>query len=112
MAYYRRSRVRIQGKPAGILCETEDGYQFSYLPEYLEDEAAVAVSLTMPLSENAYESKVLMPFFDGLIPEGWLLDVVVRNWKINYNDRFGLLLASCMDCIGDVSIEEVQNEDR
>lgn len=111
MQYYRKARIRVQDRLAGILRETEDGYEFSYLPEYLEDETAVAVSLTMPLSENAYKSKVLMPFFDGLIPEGWLLDVVVHNWKLRYSDRFGLLLASCMDCIGDVSIEEVQDED-
>ncbi|MBT9837475.1 hypothetical protein GPK58_12955 [Blautia sp. MCC270] len=47
---------------------------------------------------------ILFPFFDGLIPEGWLLGVVSRNWKINQKDRFGLLLAACRDCIGDVCI--------
>lgn len=45
-------------------------------------------------------------FFDGLIPEGWLLDVVSRNWKINNRDRFGLLLVACKDCIGNVTIME------
>lgn len=48
---------------------------------YLESENASAVSLTLPLSEEAYSSKTLFSFFDGLIPEGWLLDVVSRNWK-------------------------------
>lgn len=45
-------------------------------------------------------------FFDGLIPEGWLLDVVSRNWKLDNKDRFGLLLVACKDCIGNVTIME------
>ena len=61
----------------------------------------------MPLKKEEYVSNVLFPFFDGLIPEGWLLGVVSKNWKINQNDRFGLLLAACRDCIGDVSIRSV-----
>lgn len=105
MSEYRQAEVLVQCKTAGILKETEDGYSFSYLPEYLERPEAVAVSLTLPLRAEPYSSPVLFPFFDGLIPEGWLLDVVIHNWKINRNDRFGLLLASCRDCIGDVSIK-------
>ena len=61
----------------------------------------------MPLKKEEYVSNVLFPFFDGLIPEGWLLGVVSKNWKINQNDRFGLLLAACRDCICDVSIMSV-----
>ena len=72
--------------------------------KYLKREDAVAVSLTLPLREAPYETTILFPFFDGLIPEGWLLGVVSRNWKINQKDRFGLLLAACRDCIGDVCI--------
>ena len=63
---------------------------------------------TLPLSEKEYKSKTLFPFFDGLIPEGWMLQVVSRNWKINIQDRFGLLIVSCKDCIGNVSIKEVK----
>ena len=65
---------------------------------------ALAVSLTLPLRQEPYETTILFPFLDGLIPEGWLLGVVSRNWKINQKDRFGLLLSACRDCIGDVCI--------
>ncbi|MCB0749827.1 MAG: HipA N-terminal domain-containing protein, partial [Ignavibacteriae bacterium] len=44
--------------------------------------------------------------FDGLIPEGWLLDIAHKNWKINPRDRMGLLLTTCRDCIGNISIIE------
>ena len=77
---------------------------FTYDQDYLDREDAVAVSLTLPLRQEPYETTILFPFFDGLIPEGWLLGVVSRNWKINQKDRFGLLLSACRDCIGDVCI--------
>lgn len=101
---YRSACVFVQGIRAGLLCETEDGYEFSYDKEYLALEHAVPVSITMPLTDKTIKSNILFPFFDGLIPEGWLLGLVNRNWKIDISDRFGLLLAVCKDCIGDVSI--------
>ena len=64
----------------------------------------MAVSLTLPLQENSFHSSVLFPFFDGLIPEGWLLDIAEKNWKLDSRDRMGLLLTCCRDCIGAVSI--------
>ena len=52
----------------------------------------------------------MFPFFDGLIPEGWLLDIAETNWKINQRDRMGLLLAFCKDCIGAVSIIPLEED--
>ena len=107
----RVGKVYIQNHYAGTVEETDTGYSFRYDKTYLEMENAVAVSLTLPMREEPYESKVLFPFFDGLIPEGWLLEVVTRNWKISYNDRFGLLLIACRDCIGDVAVEAADHGD-
>ena len=101
---YRKGSVYIQGIFAGIISETDEGYTFSYDKLYLQRTDAVPVSLTMPLTDSVYDSTILFPFFDGLIPKGWLLNIVSRNWKINQRDRFGLLLAACKDCIGDVCI--------
>lgn len=102
---YRKGLVFVQNKYAGSIEETDEGYVFAYAQEYLSSEDPVAVSITLPLNEKPYRSNVLFPFFDGLIPEGWLLGIVNRNWKIDSKDRFGLLLAVCKDCIGDVSIK-------
>lgn len=106
MDAFRTAYVYIRNVFAGKLCETDEGYSFSYDEQYLNSETASAVSLTMPLSEKTYTSKTLFPFFDGLIPEGWLLSIVSRNWKIDTKDRFGLLLVACKDGIGNVSIRE------
>lgn len=107
---FRKADVYVRGIRAGSVSETDSGYSFSYDPDYLASEEALAVSLTLPLQSAEYVSPVLFPFFDGLIPEGWLLDVAVRNWKLSRSDRFGLLLVCCFDCIGDVSIREAGHE--
>lgn len=106
----RRGKVFVQGRYAGMVEETEDGYSFAYDSGYLEANGP-AVSLTIPLQEEPFFSETLFPFFDGLIPEGWLLSVVTRNWKLDPEDRFGLLLVSCEDSIGDVSVKNANDTD-
>ncbi len=105
---YRVAYVYVREQFAGILKETDDGYSFMYSENYLNGEKPTAISLTLPLQKEEYISKTLFAFFDGLIPEGWLLDIVTHNWKIDPNDRFGLLLIACKDCIGNVSIRSKQ----
>lgn len=107
MSEYRSAQVLVRGRLAGLLRETDAGYSFIYDSNYLRSEHPSPVSLTLPLREEAYESKTLFAFFDGLIPEGWLLEVVVHNWKLSEKDRFGILLVACKDPIGNVSIREV-----
>ena len=107
MKNYRTARIYVRDQFAGILSETDEGYTFSYDTEYLNNPKASAVSLTIPLRPEPYQSRTLFPFFDGLIPEGWLLDIAEKSWKLNPRDRFSCLLACCMDCIGAASIREV-----
>lgn len=108
MDVFRTAYVYIREDFAGTLKETDAGYSFMYDTQYLEKGNASAVSLTLPVQEEEYTSKTLFAFFDGLIPEGWLLNVVSHNWKIDSRDRFGLLLVACKDPIGNVRIKEVR----
>ena len=108
MEAYRTAYVYVRDTFAGTLKETDAGYSFVYDSEYLAGEASTAVSLTLPMQAEEYTSKTLLPFFDGLIPEGWLLNIVTENWKIEPKDRFGLLLVACKDSIGNVRIKEVR----
>jgi serine/threonine-protein kinase HipA len=101
----KKAKVYMHKNWAGTLTEDENGYHFQYEKSYLENSEAEAISLTMPLTEKEYQSKVLFPFFDGLIPEGWLLDIAQKNWKLNPRDRMSILLKTCHDCIGAVSIQ-------
>lgn len=105
MEAYRTAYVYVREVFAGILKETDYGYSFIYDEDYLNSKGSTAVSLTLPMCREEYTSKTLFAFFDGLIPEGWLLDVVSHNWKIDRKDRFGLLLVACKDPIGNVQIK-------
>jgi serine/threonine-protein kinase HipA len=107
----RKAAVYRHGQLAGHLTQDEQGYTFVYAPGYLAAAAAEPVSLTLPLRSAPYVERVLFPFFDGLIPEGWLLAVAEKNWKLNARDRMGLLLACCRDCIGAVSIHPLETDE-
>lgn len=103
----KRALVYLRGIKAGILIEDENGYSFQYDVSFLQSDKAESISLTLPLTDKPYHNDVLFPFFDGLIPEGWLLDIAEKNWKINVRDRMSLLLACCKDCIGAIGIEPI-----
>ncbi|MBC6490395.1 HipA N-terminal domain-containing protein [Flavihumibacter stibioxidans] len=108
----RKAAIKIEDQLAGWLTQDEQGYHFVYDKAYAALPNARPVSLTLPVRETPFISNVLFPFFDGLIPEGWLLDIAEKNWKLNPRDRFGLLLACCKDCIGAVSVEEIKEEEK
>jgi serine/threonine-protein kinase HipA len=107
----RQARIYYQDKVAGILTETDEGeYVFRYEEDYVKDHSNDFITFSMPVSDVPYREKRLFPFFEGLIPEGWLLDIASKNWKINRNDRMGLLLACCRNCIGAVSVEPILSD--
>jgi serine/threonine-protein kinase HipA len=108
----RQAKVFYKEQLAGILTETNEGeYVFQYNADYVNEHPNDFISFTMPVTTTPYTEKRLFPFFEGLIPEGWLLDIASESWKINRNDRMGLLLACCRNCIGAVSVEPVGESD-
>jgi serine/threonine-protein kinase HipA len=106
----RTAKVFYGDRFAGIISETDTGYSFQYEKEYLQMENVEPVSLTLPLQDASFENKTMFPFFDGLIPEGWLLNIAEELWKLDSRDRMGLLLSCCRDCIGAVSIILMESE--
>ncbi|MGE5496963.1 MAG: HipA N-terminal domain-containing protein [Syntrophothermus sp.] len=100
----KRGKVYLREDFAGMITEDENGISFQYDHGYLKQSGAKPVSLTMPLREEPYRSKVMLPFFDGLIPEGWLLEIAEETWKFDPRDRMSLLLAFCRETIGAVSV--------
>lgn len=107
----KKAKVYMHDCLAGVLIENDEGFSFTYLDEYLNSEKCESISLTLPISQKPYTSKTLFPFFDGLIPEGWLLEIAQKNWKLNPRDRMSILLQTCRDCIGAVSIVPEENSD-
>lgn len=100
----RKGLVRLSGTRVGTIEETPLGTRFRYDPGYLVRKGALPISLTLPLRGAPYDSKGLHPFFENLLPEGWLLELSTTKLKISKDDAFGLLLATCADCVGAVEI--------
>lgn len=101
----RKARVRVNGAEAGILEELEkEKYKFTYNSDY----QGAPVSLTMPATKQVYEFDKFPPFFDGLLPEGMMLEALLRRYKLDKRDYFGQLLKVGEDVVGAVTIEELR----
>ncbi len=108
----KQADIFLHNRKAGRLERDANGYRFQYDPDYLNLPDARPVSLTLPLSPEPYKSDALFPFFTGLLPEGWFLDITCRVLKIDPANTFDLLLATCGDCIGAVSVFPVSEKGR
>ena len=100
----KKAEIYLNQQMAGVLIEDENGFTFTYSSVYISTDNPQPISLSIPVCSTPYRETILFPFFDGLIPEGWLLEVAEQNWKINSRDRMSLLLACCKDCIGNISV--------
>jgi len=109
MAKFRKGRVFYNKDSAGSIRETKDGYIFEYDKEFLKKN--IPVSISLPPREAPYESKELFPFFKGILPEGWYLDIVAAVQKVDREDLFGLLLCTTnTDTIGAVTVRKIGAE--
>ena len=100
----KQAGIYVNNSYCGILTEDEEGFHFVY------DKDAAPVSPTMPLTAQQYDKEMMFPVFDGLIPEGWLLDIASSSWKIDPRDRMSLLMACCKDCVGNISVKPLDYE--
>ena len=96
----RSARVLMHGVPAGRLTEGEGEYTLTYEPGY----EGPPVSLTLSVRPEPYRFDRFPPFFDGLLPEGWQLEALLRQAKLDRSDLFGQLLAVGEDPVGAVSV--------
>ncbi|RAJ83305.1 serine/threonine-protein kinase HipA [Chitinophaga dinghuensis] len=108
----RIGKVYYQDKLAGHITATDHGeYLFQYTPEYVQSSPDLFLTFSMPVRREPYIERHLFPFFEGLIPEGWLLEMAIQKWNLKRNDSMGLLLACCQNCIGAVSIHPLIQEE-
>ena len=101
----RKAYISVNNIQAGILEELQVGkYQFTYFDHY----QGAPVSLTMPLKNKVYTFDLFPPFFEGLLPEGMMLEALLRKYKLDKNDYFGQLIIVGQDVVGAVTIEEIK----
>ena len=101
----KSAKILVNGQVAGILSEIEFGKKFHF--EYMKGYSGSPVSLTMPLSQLGFEFDSFPPFFDGLLPEGYQLDGLLKFRKIDRNDLFSQLIAVGEDLVGNVTVKEI-----
>lgn len=105
MSAIRKAKVFYNNELAGYLTEMSRGYIFQYDPEFLKKN--IPLSMSLPPREESYQSKELFPFFKGLLPEGWYLNIVSAIKKIDSKDSFGLLIGTTsVDTIGAVTVRK------
>ena len=105
----RRALILFHGKPAALLTEYEQNrsYDVSYLAGY----DGPSFSLTMPVRSEPYHFDRFPSFFDGLLPEGVMLDALLRSAKIDRDDPFTQLLAVGNDLVGAVTVESYKGDE-
>jgi serine/threonine-protein kinase HipA len=105
----RAAQVFYSGQLAGVVCEAENHYRFTYDKIYLAKKDSKPVSLTLPLREAPYESQLLFPAFINRLSEGSNKVMQMRLLHIDENDYFGLLLATGSgDSIGPLTFRELR----
>lgn len=103
----RKAIVYVHGNRAGVLTEVSSvEYEF----EYDENYEGEAVSLTMPVPVKKYVYKSFPPFFEGLLPEGVMLEGLLKIAKIDQKDYFSQLIATGNDLVGAVTVKLMEDE--
>ena len=107
MLKFRQAQVFYKNELAGYLQETQEGYIFQYDKEFFKKN--IPISISLPPREEPYKAKELFPFFKGLLPEGWYLDIVSATQKVDSKDSFGVLLSTTsVDTIGAVTVRKTE----
>lgn len=101
----KHAKVFVNGVPAGELQEVERGKKYRFV--YLEGYKEASVSLTMPITQSIYEFDRFPPFFEGVLPEGIMLEGLLRYAKLDRDDLMSQLITVGKDLVGNVTVEAV-----
>lgn len=99
----RRAQIYVMGILAGSLEEAGGGH---WVVRYLNTYDGPPVSLAMPVSGREFNFEGFPPFFEGLLPEGDMLEGLLRQRKIDRTDLFAQLAAVGGETVGAVTVIE------
>ena len=100
----RKALISVNRTPAAEFIELDKGYEINYFPSY----SGQPISLTLPLIKERYTFDLFPAFFDGLLPEGIMLEVLLKKYKLDADDYFGQLLTVGSDLVGAVTVKEIE----
>ena len=99
----KKAKVFADGIFAGYLIEWEKNRRYEFA--YLEGYSGPSISLTMPLTQRVYHFDRFPPFFDGFLPEGFMLDALLQKAKLDRDDRFEQLVRVGGEMVGNITVE-------
>ena len=91
------------GKIAG---ESYLDARFRYEQEYLDNKDAAAISISLPLQQEAFSPAKTKNFFESLLPEGFSRKAVANWMKADENDYISILAELGKECLGAIKIVE------
>jgi len=77
-------------------------YSFTYEPEWQKHPDAFPLSLAMPLSQNRFENRLTLSFFENLLPEGDVRESLGREHGVT--GVFSFLENYGQDCSGAIVV--------
>ena len=102
----RKANVYMHGERAGMLIEDKKNEKYRFI--YDEEYDGQPISVTMPVEKKEFQYEQFPPFFEGLLPEGVNLEMLLRTKKIDRDDAFSQLMAVGEDTVGAVTVQEVE----
>ena len=100
----KKAKIFVDGELAGLFCQESD-HLYSF--QYFDDYKGPPVSLTLPRQKEKVVFREFPSFLEGLLPEGAMLEILLRRNKIDRNDLFSQLIAVGKDLVGNITVEEV-----
>lgn len=88
----------------GVLTQTAGKITFRYDNDWLNHPQRSALSYSLPLRKEPFEDNQCRPFFAGLLPEGHLRKLLMRQFQLSDGNAFGLLNEIGGECAGAVTL--------
>ncbi|MBR4162652.1 MAG: type II toxin-antitoxin system HipA family toxin [Solobacterium sp.] len=94
-----------------LIGNTYEDTVFTYADEYIHQNNAHPISISLPLQDQAFTVKKTKNFFDGLLPEGFVRRSIAQAMKIDENDYVAILEALGNECLGAIKVGNAENEE-
>lgn len=99
----RLASICVDGVLAATFEELEP--QRRYRLTYQADYQGPPISLTIPRTQAVHEFDRFPSFFEGLLPEGEMMEALLKLRKLDRHDLYGQLLAVGEDLVGAVTVK-------
>ena len=96
--------VFLLGEHVGVLESDRGNLFFRYLPDYLRKANAVAISYSLPLQSEPFDSTVTSVFFENLLPPDVVRRRLGKILHLSRHNIFGFLKAIGGDCAGAIAL--------